>query len=115
MFKLPFYVFGFLPGCLLSVAEPNERAGLFPASSSHQYSPGSMCVFCIFLYCMFHIWFAKRTVLSSSGQTMKCSECMLDTGCLQFVLFTVRKSTRAILLVVYCINGYWPVILFVGE
>jgi len=54
-------------------------------------------------------------VLRSSEQTTVCKVYSLDTGCPLFVLFTIRKSTRATLLIVSDFVGYWPVILFIGK
>jgi len=53
------YLFRFLalPRRLLSVARSYDRAWFVLVSSSHQCSPGYMCVFYIFLCCTFHILF----------------------------------------------------------
>ena len=62
----PFWFFLALPRRLLSVARSYDRAGLVPVSSSHQCSPGSMCVFYIFLCCTFHVLLIRlRSALCS--------------------------------------------------
>jgi len=117
VFKLPIGFLAFSPGLLLGVARSNDRAGFCPRKFFPPMFSRMQVAYVLYIFLMLYIscLVTKRTVLSSSKQTTLCSVYLLDTGCLQFVLFAVHNSNRAMLLVVYCIVGYWHAILFIRE